>query len=298
MKHSDLKKLWIADKGDGTYTNPILYSDYSDPDVIRVGTDYFMISSSFCNTPAVPVLHSQDLVNWKVINYVLDNLPFARYDKPVHGCGVFAPSIRFHDGIYYAFLPFPDEGVMMCRTTDPWGKWSDPVCVQKAAGWIDPCPFWDDDGNAYMVNAFAKSRIGFNSFLYLSPMAPDCSHILADGKFIYDGHATQPVIEGPKLYKRNGYYYIFAPAGGVEHGWQTVLRSRNIYGPYEEKIVLRQGNSPINGPHQGAWVDTPSGEDRFIPFQDVGNAGRVIHLQPMHWENDWPVIGVNPVDGC
>lgn len=118
------------------------------------------------------------------------------------------------------------------------------------------------------------------------------------GKFVYDGHATQPTIEGPKLYKRNGYYYIFAPAGGVATGWQTVLRSRNIYGPYEEKIVLHQGTSPVNGPHQGAWVDTPGGEDWFLHFQDVGNAGRIIHLQPMRWVEDWPVIGENDMNGC
>jgi beta-xylosidase len=149
-----------------------------------------------------------------------------------------------------------------------------------------------------MVNAFARSRIGFKSFLYMSPIEPDCSGVLEDGQFIYDGHATQPTIEGPKLYKRNGYYYIFAPAGGVQTGWQTVLRSRNIYGPYEEKIVLHQGSSPVNGPHQGAWVDTPEGQDWFLHFQDVGNAGRILHLQPMHWEEDWPVIGVHEVDGC
>ncbi len=298
MDKSKVKKMWIADQGDGTYRNPILYTDYSDPDVIRVGEDFFMIASSFCNTPAVPLLHSKDLVNWKVINYIIDKLPFERYEEPVHGCGTWAPAIRYHEGIYYAFIPFPDEGIMMCKTTDPWGKWSEPSFVRKVVGWIDPCPFWDDDGKAYMVTAFARSRIGFKSMLYMSPIEPDCSGVLDDGQFIYDGHATQPTIEGPKLYKRNGYYYIFAPAGGVKPGWQTVLRSKNIYGPYEEKIVLHQGNSPVNGPHQGAWIDTPTGEDWFIHFQDVGNAGRIIHLQPMRWENDWPVIGVNDADGC
>ncbi len=298
MDKSKIKKMWIADRGDGTYTNPILYTDYSDPDAIRVGEDYFMIASSFCNTPAVPLLHSKDLVNWKVINYIIDKLPFERYEKPVHGCGTWAPSIRFHEGVYYVFIPFPDEGIMMCKTTDPWGKWSEPSYVRKVVGWIDPCPFWDDDGKAYMVSAFARSRIGFKSMLYMSPIKPDCSDVLDDGKFIYDGHETQPTIEGPKLYKRNGYYYIFAPAGGVKPGWQTVLRSKNIYGPYEERIVLHQGNSPVNGPHQGAWVDTPSGEDWFLHFQDVGNTGRIVHLQPMRWEDDWPVIGVNAVDGC
>ena len=298
MDKTKIHKMWIADQGDGTYSNPILYTDYSDPDAIRVGEDYFMIASSFCNTPAVPLLHSKDLVNWKVINYIMDQLPFDYYDKPVHGCGTWAPAIRYHEGTYYVFIPMPDEGIMMCKTTDPFGKWSEPAYVRKVVGWIDPCPFWDEDGKAYMVTAFARSRIGFKSMLYMSPIEPDCSGVLGDGQFIYDGHATQPTIEGPKLYKRNGYYYIFAPAGGVKPGWQTVLRSKNIYGPWEEKIVLHQGNSPVNGPHQGAWVDTPDGQDWFLHFQDVGNAGRIVHLQPMHWENDWPVIGVNAVDGC
>lgn len=299
MTEKNISRMWIADQGDGTYTNPILYTDYSDPDVIRVGEDYFMVASSFCNAPAVPLLHSKDLVNWKVINYVMDKLPFDHFDKPLHGKGTWAPSIRYHEGIYYVFTPMPDEGIMVSKTRDPWGTWDAPTRIKKVSGWIDPCPFWDDDGKAYMVSAFAHSRIGFHSYLYLSSIAPDCSKVLDNGEFIFDGRATQPTIEGPKLYKRNGYYYIFAPAGGVKQGWQTVLRSKNIYGPYEEKIVMHQGNTSVNGPHQGGWVDTPSGEYWFIHFQDVENAGRIIHLQPMHWVNDWPVIGVNEDEnGC
>lgn len=299
MEKNNVKKMWNADNGDGTYSNPILYTDYSDPDVIRVGEDYFMAASSFCNAPAVPVLHSRDLVNWKVISYAMDRLPFEEYDRPRHGCGAWAPAIRYHEGVYYIFIPMPDEGIFMVRTNDPFRGWEEPVCVRQVTGWIDPCPFWDDDGQAYMVSAFARSRIGFKSILHLSPIKPDCTDVLGDGRHIYDGSKTQPTIEGPKLYKRNGYYYIFAPAGGVKPGWQTVLRSKNIWGPYEEKIVLHQGGSPVNGPHQGAWVDTPSGEDWFLHFQDVGNAGRILHLQPMRWENDWPVIGVNvDENGC
>jgi len=296
MNQKTVKKMWIADQGDGTYRNPILYTDYSDPDAIRVGDDFFMIASSFSNTPAVPLLHSKDLVNWKVINYVIDRLPFDRYSKPQYGCGTWAPAIRFHEGTYYVFVPFVDEGIMVCTTQDPWGKWSEPHCVKQNAGWIDPCPFWDDDGKMYMVNGFAKSRIGFKSALYVSPIRDEGAGLTAfpdEGGFVYDGHTTQPTIEGPKFYKRNGYYYIFAPAGGVKTGWQTVLRSKKILGPYEEKIVMRQGNSRVNGPHQGAWVDTQNGEDWFLHFQDVGSAGRIIHLQPMHWVDDWPVIGVN-----
>ena len=302
MKATLAKKMWIADQGDGTYRNPILYTDYSDPDVIRVGQDYYMVASSFSNVPAVPLLHSRDLVNWKVVNYVIDRLPFARYDAPRHGCGAWAPAIRYHEREYYVFVPFPDEGIAVYTARDPLGSWSGPQFVIRNAGWIDPCPFWDEDGTLYLVNAFAKSRIGFKSALYLCPLRDEGKGLTAvtdEGGFVYDGHRTQPTIEGPKLYKRNGYYYIFAPAGGVKTGWQTVLRSRNIMGPYEERIVLHQGLTAVNGPHQGAWVDTPQGEDWFLHFQDVGSAGRIIHLQPMRWVEDWPVIGADPDgDGC
>lgn len=300
MEQKTVRKMWIADQGDGTYKNPILYTDYSDPDAIRVGDDFFLVASSFSNTPSVPVLHSKDLVNWKVINYVMDRLPFARYDTPQHGCGAWAPAIRYHDGLYYVFVPFPDEGIVMCTAKDPWGKWDAPQMIKKVRGWIDPCPFWDDDGTMYMVNGFAKSRIGFKSALYVCPLRDEGKGLEAmvdEGGFVYDGHATQPTIEGPKLYKRNGYYYIFAPAGGVKTGWQTVLRARKILGPYEERIVMRQGSTPVTGPHQGAWVDTQTGEDWFLHFQDVGSAGRILHLQPMHWVDDWPVIGSDP-KGC
>ena len=124
-------------------------------------------------------------------------------------------------------------------------------------------------------------------------MQPDGMGLIGEEVKVFDGNLNDQItIEGPKLYKRNGWYYIFAPAGGVKTGWQTVLRSRNIFGPYEYKVVMRQGDTPVNGPHQGAWVDTVTGEDWFIHFQDVYAAGRITHLQPMHWENDWPVIGI------
>jgi beta-xylosidase len=291
------KYAWVADQGDGTYKNPILYTDYSDPDVIRTDRGFFMVASSFCNTPAIPLLHSMDLVNWKVVNYIVDTIPFPEYDRPRHGCGVWAPSIRHHAGRYYVFFPMPDEGIFMCSAKDPFGKWSDPVAVLAGKGWIDPCPFWDEDGKAYLVNGFAKSRCGFKSILRISPMKADGTGLAGEGRDVFDGHDTQPTIEGPKLYKRNGWYYIFAPAGGVKAGWQTVLRSRDIYGPYEEKIVLLQGDTAVNGPHQGGWVTTQTGQDWFIHFQDVGNAGRIVHLQPMKWEKDWPVIGEDSGEG-
>lgn len=286
--------MWQADLENGNYKNPILYADYSDPDAIRVGEDYFMVASSFSNAPGLPLLHSKDLVNWKVVNYCVDRIPEFRYRNPIHGCGVWAPSIRYHDGLFYVCFPMPDEGIYMTTAKDPFGKWSKPVNIRPGAGWIDPCPFWDEDGKAYLVAGVAKSRIGYKSVLNIVEMQPDGMGLIGDEVKIFDGNENDQVtIEGPKMYKRNGWYYVFAPAGGVKTGWQTILRSKSPWGPYEYKVVLRQGDSPVNGPHQGAWVDTVTGEDWFIHFQDVYAAGRICHLQPMHWENDWPVIGVN-----
>lgn len=285
--------MWTADLGNGRYKNPILYADYSDPDAIRVGDDYFMISSSFSNAPAMPLLHSKDLVNWKVVNYILAEIPEFRYRNPIHGCGVWAPAIRYHEGTYYVCFPMPDEGIYMTTAIDPYGEWSKPVNIRPGAGWIDPCPFWDEDGKAYLVAGVAKSRIGYKSVLHMVEMQPDGMGLIGEEKIIFDGNLNDQItIEGPKMYKRNGWYYIFAPAGGVKTGWQTVLRSKNVFGPYEYKVVMRQGDSPVNGPHQGAWIDTVTGQDWFIHFQDVYAAGRITHLQPMSWENDWPVIGV------
>ncbi len=288
-----IQKVWQADLENGYYQNPILHADYSDPDVIRVGKDYYMVSSSFHMTPCLPILHSTDLVNWNIINHVADSLPFESYDKPRHGDGVWAPSIRYHDEKFWVFFGAPDEGIFMSTASDPAGEWTPLHLVKKTKGWIDTCPFWDDDGQAYLVSAFAKSRIGFKSILHISRMNPDGTELLDEGVHVFDGNENHPTIEGPKLYKRNGYYYIFAPAGGVATGWQTILRSKNIFGPYEDKIVLHQGSTDVNGPHQGGWVETESGESWFIHFQDKDAYGRIVHLQPMWWEEDWPVIGQN-----
>jgi len=287
-------KVWVADNGDGTYRNPILDADYSDPDVLRIGDDYYLTASSFNAVPGLPILHSKDLVNWELIGHVYaEQPPLDVFSKPVHGGGAWAPSIRQHNGEVYIFYPDPDTGIYMVKAKSPAGPWSAPLLIKKAKGWIDPCPLWDTDGKAYLVNAMAASRSGLKSVLIVSRMVPDGTRLLDDGVLVYDGHAQDPTVEGPKFYKRNGYYYIFAPAGGVPQGWQLALRSKSIYGPYERKVVLAQGKTVVNGPHQGGWVDTPSGEYWFLHFQDKGPYGRVVHLQPMKWVDDWPVIGDN-----
>lgn len=295
LSQGQASKTWVADLGNGNYQNPILYADYSDPDVCRVGDDYYMTASSFNCTPALPILHSKDMVNWRLIGHGIEKLkPHDVFSTPQHGNGVWAPSIRHHNGEFYIYYGDPDYGIYMLKTNDPAGKWSDPVLVKEGKGLIDPCPLWDDDGRAYLTYAYAGSRAGIKSVLNVAEMNAEGTEAITPGKIVYDGHELDPTIEGAKFHKQNGYYYIFAPAGGVATGWQTVLRARNVYGPYERKVVLEQRDTDVNGPHQGAWVDTPDGEHWFYHFQDAGAFGRIVHLQPMVWKNDWPVIGVDP----
>ncbi len=289
--------MHYSDQGNGRFRNPILFADYSDPDVIRVGDTYYMTASSFNYTPGLPILVSKDLVNWKLVNYALKNIPGERFNIPRHSEGVWAPSIRYHEGMFYIYYGMPDEGYFVVRTKDPYGEWEEPVCVLEGKGLIDPCPIWDDDGRAYVIHGYAKSRIGFKSILGVFEMSPDGLKAISEDHFIFDGNDPKHpavTIEGPKVYKRDGYYYIWAPAGGVKDGWQVVLRSRDIHGPYEIKEVMHTGNTVINGPHQGGLVDTVNGDEWFIHFQDRGLYGRICHLQPVSWDNGWPIVGVNP----
>lgn len=294
-------EVWVSDEGNGMYRNPVLHADYSDPDVCAVGEDYFLTASSFNCTPGLPILHSKDLVNWKIVNYALKKVePVEYYNEPRHGKGVWAPSIRFHEGMYYIYWGDPDFGIFMVKTRDPYGEWDAPVLVKAGKGMIDPCPLWDDDGRVYLAHAWAGSRAKFNSVLTVCELNKEGTAVISDPVLVFDGNdGVNHTIEGAKFYKRNGFYYLFAPAGGVVSGWQLVMRSKDVYGPYEVRIVMAQGKTDINGPHQGGWVDTPAGESWFLHFQDKGAYGRVLHLNPMKWVNDWPVIGVDKDgDGC
>jgi len=288
---------WRPDCGDGTYRNPIIYADYSDPDVIRVGNDFYLTASSFNCTPGLPILHSRDLVNWRIIGHALENLPHPRYARVRPGCGVWAPALRFHAGKFWIFFPTPDEGIYVVTANDPAGKWSEPHLLQRGKGLIDPCPLWDDDGRAYLVHAYSYSRARIKHILRVRPMAPDGSKLFGKGQIVFHEPEKHPILEGPKFLKKDGWYYILAPAGGVPTGWQVALRSRHIYGPYEDRIVLGQGSTPVNGPHQGALLDTPNGDWWFIHFQDAGVYGRICHLQPVVWRDQWPLMGAQNGNG-
>ncbi len=288
-------EVWCPDQGDGTYKNPVINADYSDPDVCVGGSgeDYYLTASSFQCIPGLPILHSKDLVNWEIINYALKELePREVFDKPSHGNGVWAPSIRYHNGEYYIYWGDPDYGVMMVKTKDPAGEWEKPVCVIPGKGYIDTTPLWDDDGRCYLVNGWANSRAKFASVLTVRELSADGTKAIGQPVIVFDGNGTENrTCEGPKFYKRDGWYWIMCPAGGVPTGFQLAMRSKSPYGPYEHKIVLAQGKTTVNGPHQGGWVHTKYGEDWFLHFQDKEAYGRVVHLQPVDWSSGWPVMG-------
>lgn len=293
-------EVWNPDLGNGKYKNPVLYADYSDPDAIRVGDDFYLTSSSFGSLPGLQILHSKDLVNWSIIGAAVPYaVPPFEDERPQHGNRIWAPSIRHHNGQFYIFWGDPDQGIFMVKANQIEGPWSEPVLVKAGKGMIDSCPLWDDDGRVYLVHAYAGSRAQFKSVIAVCELNSDCTRAITPSRIVFDGHEEHQTCEGPKFYKRDGYYYIFHPAGGVPTGWQVVQRSKNIYGPYEWRTVMAQGKSPVNGPHQGAWVTTSTGEDWFLHFQDVGAYGRLVHLQPMVWKEGWPVIGIDKDgDGC
>ena len=296
-----VSKVWQPDLGDGTFKNPVINADYSDPDVCvgASGDDYYMTASSFQCIPGLPILHSTDLVSWEIINYALprglyegsDEL-LSHFSTPQHGNGVWAPSLRYHDGWYYIYWGDPDFGVMMVKTQDPAGEWTRPVCIIEGQGYIDTCPLWTDDGRCFLVNGWANSRSKFASVLTVRELSADGTKAIGQPVIVFDGNGTENrTCEGPKFYKRDGWYWIMCPAGGVPTGFQLAMRSKSPYGPYEHKIVLQQGKTAINGPHQGGWVHTKYGEDWFLHFQDKEAYGRVVHLQPVDWSTGWPIMG-------
>lgn len=191
------KNVTWGDQGNGTYINPILNADYSDPDVIRVGDKYYMVNSDF-HYMGMPVLESDDMINWKIISQVYRRLDFPDWDtNGNYGGGSWAPSIRHHDGKFWIYFCTPREGLMMSTATDPHGPWSPLHCVKRIGGWEDPCPIWDDNGQAYL----GRSQLGAGPII-LHKMSADGRTLEDDGHVIYTG----PVAEGTKFHKRDGYY--------------------------------------------------------------------------------------------
>lgn len=325
----------IGGYGDGTFRNPVIASDFSDPDPVRVGDDYFMVTSTFETSPGVTVLHSKDLVNWTIAGSVFSNLTevspaFSFREMKRYNEGVYAPSIRYHDGMFYVYVNLFTDGMFVGRTSNPFGEWEVCPLLDKngrpllLSGWTDPCPLWDDDGKAYLTSSNPMK----NWYGYLFEMSSDGLRLLdADvehmkirdivyqyprgGTLYSPNHST----EGNKLYKRNGYYYIvhIEFLDGGNGAGTYIYRSRNIYGTKPDGSPGRPGDMgeyemrridaysvPYRQelPGQGGFVDTPDGRWYWIAqFNRYGSDGRTPCLLPVSWVDDWPVIGTDVEGG-
>lgn len=292
--------VW-GDQGDGTFKNPILPGDYSDLDAIRVGQDYYAISSTFQFSPGVAVLHSRDLVNWTILGHVAADLtrigPELNWDRMNrYGKGVWAGSIRFHDGKFWVYFGTPDEGFFMSTATNAAGPWTPLHQFWKTSGWDDCCPFWDDDGQGYFVaTQFSADPAGIKYNIHLFKMSADGRELLMDSdKIIHQSRGS----EANKLYKINGTYYHFYSEVKPEGRVVMMERAKNIYGPYESRQLNHVGKQDRE-PNQGGLVQTEAGDWWFLTHQGAGGfwEGRTACLLPVTWTNGWPVIGAIGEDG-
>ncbi|WP_455613642.1 family 43 glycosylhydrolase [Bacteroides congonensis] len=284
------RHVWLSsDNGDGTYTNPVINADYPDPDIIRVGKDYYMVSSSFVAMPGIPVCHSRDLINWRIIGHAYDSITFRpQYrmedEKTAYSRLCWAPTIRYHEGIYYIGVNIADDGFVMFKSTKPEG----PYTMHKFEKRLyDPGFFIDDDGRKYVTHGKGK--------IYLTRLKDDGTGVLDPNDrgtlIITAPEGYGHLFEGCHTYKRNGWYYVFNPALGYD-GVQMISRSRNLYGPYETKVLIDDDiNYAGAGVHQGGYIETAEGESWAYTFQDRDYMGRCLMLYPMKWENEWPVVG-------
>lgn len=271
-----------SDNGDGTYTNPVIYADFPDPDVIRVDSVYYFVSTTMFIFPGVTILKSYDLVNWEYCSNAVPRMDFSKCYN-LDGCdryghGQWATSLKYHDGIYYLLFITLDEGGFVCTAEDPAGPWD----IRKLPrGFYDPGLFFDEDGRIYVAH-------GYNE-IYITEVNDNLEAVNED-VLVFSGDIRKG-LEGAHVYKVNGYYYLYCTYGGFD-GFQVALRSKEIYGPYEQKVVIRDKGNLGSGIHQGALVETPGGEWWSVIFQDGGAFGRFPTLQPVSWVDDWPMVGV------
>lgn len=291
------QQVWSPDNGDGTFTNPLMWGDWPDPDVIRVGDDFYFISTSMHYVPGCPIATSKDLVNWKMVGYAVERYDEdPRYDMQngqLYLNGSWANSIRYNNGKFYVAFCTPykrgieDGHFSICEAEKPEGPWKRTIFPEYL---YDPGLFFDDDGKVYVAHGQGK--------LYITELNSDVRSVKGKPVEIWNKRFKDSStfggyygMEGAHVYKINGKYYITCPAGGTE-GWQVCLRSDNIYGPYEHKIIAEDDTSyPPNGLHQGGMVQLKNGDWWFIIMQDRGAIGRVPHLLPVKWVDGWPMLG-------
>ncbi len=273
-----------SDNGDGTYTNPVIAADFPDPDVILVDSTYYMVNTTMFVFPGVTILKSRDLVNWQYCCNAVQRFDFSPcYD--LNGCnryghGQWATSLKYHNGKYHLLFITLDEGGFLCTAARPEGPWQ----IKKLPkGFYDPGLFFDDDGKIYVAHGYSK--------IYVTELDTGFAPKGIDS-LVYTGDIRRG-LEGTHVYKINGYYYLYCTYGGLD-GFQAALRSKTIYGPYEQKVVIRDTTHGVNfGIHQGALIRTQTGEWWTMLFVDNGPFGRFPSLQPVTWKDGWPIVGVN-----
>lgn len=285
---------WTADNGNGTYSNPLFYEEFEDPDIIRVGDDYYLAGTTMHMNPAVQIMHSKDLVNWELVGYCMDRLDlgpaFRLEGGNIYGRGIWAPCIRYHKGIFYIFSNVNGAGLQVFRSKSIKGPWE----RDQLPGRHDPSVLFDDDGKIYIIS-------GGGSPYPIEELTPDLKSFVPGVRHQLVGRMG----EGHHLYKINGKYVDVSaiPGGPVD---QMVAVADSIEGPWKiERMV--QGESmgvtvaaPLRAQvndrglwlHQGGIVDTPSGEWWSIIMSDHGSAGRMVSLVPITWDNDFPLIGL------
>jgi beta-xylosidase len=292
----------FGDQGDGTYVNRILPGDYQNTDVVRVGNDYYYITATKSLSPGMQVLHSNDLVNWTAIGHVVNDITVFssgfNYDKMQNATGgIWAGSIAYHAGSFYVYFTTPDEGLYVSSATNPAGPWSPLVRMVQGAGWDDPAPFWDDDGQGYlaMTRFAADPATGKTYNIHLYELSADGKALVANwDHIIYQG----PGSEANKLYKINGYYYHFFSQLTGEGRVPFTSRAQVITGPWETPHQLIHVSAANGEPNQGAILQTAGGDWVFITHH--GNAvwyGRGASLLPVTWTNGWPEAGKVGSDG-
>ena len=273
-----------SDNGDGTFTNPVIAADFPDPDVILVDSTYYMVTTTMFTFPGVPILKSHDLVNWEYCCNAVPRFDFSPcYDLAGcsrYGHGQWATSLKYHNGKFYLLFITLDEGGFLCTAAKPEGPWQ---IRELPRGFYDPGLFFDEDGRMYVAHGYNK--------IYVTELDANFAARGSDS-LVYTGD-IRGGLEGTHVYKTNGYYYLYCTYGGLD-GFQVALRSKSIYGPYEQKVVIRDTTHGVNyGIHQGALIKTRTGEWWTMLFVDNGPLGRFPSLQPVTWENGWPMVGVN-----
>jgi xylan 1,4-beta-xylosidase len=291
---AEASKSWTADNGNGTYSNPLFYEEFEDPDVIRVGQDYYLAGTTMHMNPGLMVLHSKDLVNWELASYCIDRLdlgPAYRLEGGnIYGRGIWAPCIRYHDGTFYVLSNVNGAGLQVFRSKSPSGPWQ----RNQLPGKHDLSVLFDDDGKIYLVsgnrNPYTINELNAD----LTGFLPTTHKMDAQG-----------LGEGHHLYKVNGKYIDLSaiPGGTVD---QMVARADSIDGPWKvERMVQGESlgvtaSTPSRATdrdrgltlHQGGMCDTPSGQWWSIIMSDHGSAGRMVALVPVTWDNGFPLIGL------